>query len=72
MWSFSPSIAVVSHSIPATDTILVIPAYMHKPQEHTDTQIIIPFVQMSIPVSHPRNGAKLKTAYIWAKESKNI
>lgn len=65
MQSFSPSIAVVSHSVPATDTShLVIPAYKHKPQQQTDIQIIIPFVQMTIPFSHPRNGAKLKTAYI--------
>lgn len=64
MWSFSPFIAVVSHSIPPTDTILVIPAPMHKPQEQTDTQVIIPFVWMTMPFSHPRNGAILETAYI--------
>lgn len=69
MWCFSPSIAVVSHSIPATDTILVIPASMHKPQEQTDTQVIIPFVQMTLPFRHPR---KLKTAHILVKESQNF
>lgn len=60
MWSFSPLIVVVSHSIPTTDTILVIPAYMHKLQEQTVTQIIIPFVQMIIPFSHLWNGKKKK------------
>lgn len=33
---------------------------MHKLQEQTVTQIIIPFVQMIIPFSHPWNGKKKK------------
>lgn len=45
---------------------------MDKPQEQTDTQIIIPFVQMTIPFSHPRNGAKLKYAYVWVRESRYL
>lgn len=50
---------------------------MHKLQEQTDTQIIIPFVQMIIPFSHPWNGKKGKKkgwsiAYTWVKESQKV
>lgn len=47
---------------------------MHKLQEQTVTQIIIPFVQMIIPFSHPWNGKKKgwSIAYTRVKESHKV